>query len=98
MRSLVDFLDQRYSCAKPIINLNPMHFLITENGAIYGYLCHSSQNVFQKPSNSLFLIVAILGKFHFISYAFFKSKGGEERQVLRRYDLNLQGRIIGLLS
>ena len=98
MRSLVDFLDQRYSCAKPVSNLNAMHFLITENGAIYGCLCHSSQNVLQKPSNSLSLIVAILGKFHFISYAFFKSKGGEERQVLRRYDLNLQGRIIGLLS
>ena len=84
VRSLEDFLNQRYLSAKPISNLNGMHFLRIEDGAICGDLvslsccCHPSQKVFQKPSNSLYVIVPIVGKFYYVNYAFVKSKGGEE--------------------
>ena len=86
--SLEDFLNQRYLFAKPISNLNAMHFLRIEDGAICGdlvspsCLCHSSQKVFQKPSNSLSVTVPIVGKFYYVNYAFVKSKGGEESRNL----------------
>ena len=84
VRSLEDFLNQRHLSAKPISNLNAMHFLQIEDGAICGdlaspsCLCHPSQKVFQKPSNSFDVIVPIVGKFYYVNYEFVKSKGGEE--------------------
>ena len=84
MRSLEDFLNQRYLSAKLISNLNAMHFLKIENDTICGnlvspsYLCHPSQKVLQKPSNSLSVIVPIVGKIYYVNYAFVDSKGGAE--------------------
>ena len=68
VRSLEDFLNQHYISTKPINNLNAMPFPRIEDAAICGELvspsclCHPSEKALQKPSNSLSVIVLIIGK------------------------------------
>ena len=65
-----------------------MQFLKIEDGTICGnlvspsYLCHPSQKVLQKPSNSLSVIVPIVGKICYVNYAFVNPKGEEESRNL----------------
>ena len=84
MRSFEDFLNQRYLSAKPISNLNAMHFLRIEDGAICEGLvssscfCHSSEKVLQKLSSSLSVIVPIVDRFYYVNHAFVNPRVGEE--------------------
>ena len=84
----------RHSSAKPIKNLNAIHFLRIEDCAICGdlvspsCLCHPSKKVLPKPN----VAVPIVGKFYCVMYL-----SAQRVKVLLPCALKVESRVNGLV-